>query len=165
MSCCCNFSEALIERWNLRETRPYFIFFSKHIVTRIGIRILFQGDIKSCLTLRIAAFSVRVSSRPTVSPPVARWFELLPLFISAQTEKPFPSGRLTSRSTRSKACAKRHSPASFLEPAICVSKPSARSSSPKYEAIWPSSSTSSIFVIFFFASRNFNATLFYRAQR
>jgi len=24
---------------------------SKHIVTRIGIRILFQGDIKSCLTL------------------------------------------------------------------------------------------------------------------
>lgn len=29
MSCCCNFSEALIERWNLRETRPYFIFCSQ----------------------------------------------------------------------------------------------------------------------------------------
>ena len=39
-------------------------------------------------SLRIAAFSVRVSSRPTASPPVARWFELLPVAEHAANPAP-----------------------------------------------------------------------------
>ena len=51
--------------------------FSKHIALAIQRQAAAVHHFDT--SLRIAAFSVRVSSRPTASPPVARWFELLPV--------------------------------------------------------------------------------------